>query len=274
MIVFPNCKINLGLQILNKRSDGYHNLATVFYPVPLNDALEIIDCTNLDFSNSGLSVSGTSAENLCSKAYFLLKTDFPLISPLKIHLHKNIPMGAGLGGGSADAAFMLRLLNTYFQLNLSTTQLMQYALQLGSDCPFFILNKPCLATGRGEILTEIALDLTGYQLVLVNPGIHVNTAHAFAGINQQQSTTSNEKNLTEIINKPVSEWKQELKNDFEIPVFAQYPVLQNIKTALYQAGAMYAAMSGSGSTLFGLFNKEQSIKINVDSSYFIRQLLL
>jgi len=181
MLSFPNCKINLGLHILGKRDDGFHNLETVFYPVPFKDALELIPSTNtgIEFTATGLAVDGNAADNLCAKAYHLLKKDFPEIPTIKIHLHKAIPLGAGLGGGSADAAFMLKLLNEKFKLNLSTDQLINYALQLGSDCPFFIINKPCLATGRGEMLEEIAVDLSAYKIVLINPGIHINTGWAF-----------------------------------------------------------------------------------------------
>ena len=184
MIVFPNCKINLGLKILGKRDDGFHNLETVFYPIPFKDALEIIANTQnkngVEFTGTGLAVDGEAIDNLCVKAYQLLKNDFPQLPAVKIHLHKAIPMGAGLGGGSADAAFMLRLLNEKFNLNLSTPQLLNYALQLGSDCPFFISNKPCMATGRGEVLEEVAVDLSAYKIVLINPGIHINTGWAFS----------------------------------------------------------------------------------------------
>ena len=184
MIVFPNCKINLGLHILGKREDGFHNLETVFYPLLFRDALELIPATNntteIEFTGSGLAVDGNVSDNLCVKAYYLLKKNFPQLPLVKIHLHKAIPMGAGLGGGSADAAFMLKLLNEKFNLNISTPQLLNYALELGSDCPFFIINKPCIATGRGEILEEIEVDLSAYKIVLINPGIHINTGWAFS----------------------------------------------------------------------------------------------
>ncbi|HEX2683264.1 MAG TPA: 4-(cytidine 5'-diphospho)-2-C-methyl-D-erythritol kinase, partial [Ferruginibacter sp.] len=180
MIVFPNCKINLGLHILDKRHDGFHNLETGFYPIPFNDALEIIPGTALEINTSGFVVDGKAEDNLCMRAYQLLKNEFPELSPVRIHLHKAIPMGAGLGGGSADAAYMLKLLNERFQLGLSTEQLINYSLQLGSDAPFFIINKPCFATGRGEILEEIAVDLSKYRIIIINPGIHINTGWAFA----------------------------------------------------------------------------------------------
>lgn len=276
MIVFPNCKINLGLNILNKREDGYHNVETIFYPVPLKDALEIIQSDNTDpirFSSSGLGISGGVSDNLCIKAYHLLKKDFPKLSSVKIHLHKSIPMGAGLGGGSADAAFTLQLLNDQLKLNLSTGQLIDYALQLGSDCPFFILNKPCIAAGRGEILEKISVDLSAYQLLLVNPGIHVNTGEAFATLNLQQLNTHHT-SLKEIIDSPINTWQQSLKNDFEKPVFEKYPVIKEIKETLYQMGASYASMSGSGSTVYGLFEKHLQPKMNFAHHFFVRLLSL
>lgn len=276
MLAFPNCKINLGLSILNKREDGYHNIETIFYPVPLKDALEIIQSNETDhiqFSSSGLDIDGDTENNLCIKAYQLLRKDFTQIASVKIHLHKSIPMGAGLGGGSADAAFMLQLLNQQFSLNLSTTQLISYALKLGSDCPFFILNTPCLGTGRGEILKEIVVDLSAYQLILVNPGIHVNTGQAF------KSLILNPENndpvfLKDIIKQPITNWQQHLKNDFEEPVFKMYPAIKEIKESLYHMGATYASMSGSGSTVYGIFEKQLQPEINFNSTYFIRQLSL
>lgn len=268
MLSFPNCKINLGLHILGKRDDGFHNLETVFYPVPFKDALELIPSTNtgIEFTATGLAVDGNAADNLCVKAYHLLKKDFPEIPTIKIHLHKAIPLGAGLGGGSADAAFMLKLLNEKFKLNLSTDQLINYALQLGSDCPFFIINKPCLATGRGEMLEEIAVDLSAYKIVLINPGIHINTGWAFSNISPAQPARS----IKEIIQQPVNTWKDELKNDFESAVFTAHPAIKEIKEALYTQGAVYAAMSGSGSTVFGIFEPNTGPVTLKDSNYFIK----
>ncbi|MDN3657082.1 4-(cytidine 5'-diphospho)-2-C-methyl-D-erythritol kinase [Ferruginibacter paludis] len=261
MVVFPGCKINLGLRILNKRNDGYHNLETIFYPVPFTDALEIISSSNSEpiiFSNSGLAVDGDSKDNICMKAYWLLKKDFPQLPSITMHLHKCIPMGAGLGGGSADAAFSLRLLNQLFHLQISTEKLIDYAAQLGSDCAFFILNKPCLATGRGEILHPIALNLSGYTLALVNPGIHVNTGAAFAALklHKLDGESSQVASLTAIMQQPISSWKHTLINDFEEPVSQNWPVIKEIKEKLYSMGAVFAAMSGSGSTVFGLFDQQ------------------
>jgi 4-diphosphocytidyl-2-C-methyl-D-erythritol kinase len=187
VIAFPNCKINLGLHILQKRADGFHDLETVFYPIPLRDGLEIIQNASaspnqIEFTLSGLAIDAKPEDNICVKAYHLLKKDFPQLPPVKMHLHKTIPSGAGLGGGSADGAFTLLLLNKKINLDLNEEQLTQYALQLGSDCPFFIINKPSYATGRGENLQAIELDLSSYQIVVVNPGIHINTGWAFSQI--------------------------------------------------------------------------------------------
>lgn len=276
MIVFPNSKINLGLRIINKREDGYHNLETVFYPIPLKDALEIIEADNensVQFTSSGLAVNGNETDNLCVKAYHLLKKDFSNLPSVKIHLHKNIPMGAGLGGGSGDAAFTLQLLNNQFKLNLSVPQLIEYALQLGSDCPFFIINKPCIGTGRGEILAEISLDLSMYNLIIVNPNIHINTGEAFNSLHLQKQNIPIS-SLKEIIRQPIESWRHSLKNDFELPVFDKHPAIKKIKDTLYQKGAAYAAMSGSGSTVYGLFLKNEQPSINFSTSFFARQLSL
>ncbi len=270
MLAFPNCKINLGLHILNKREDGFHNLETVFYPVSIKDALEVIavNDTELHFTQTGLTVDGNKADNICVKAYQLLKKDFPQLPAAKIHLHKTIPMGAGLGGGSADGAFTLQLLNTKFQLQLTQQQLINYALQLGSDCPFFIINKPCFATGRGEILEPVTLDLSTYKIAIVNPGIHVNTGWAFS----QLAPATPAKSIKQIIAQPVQTWKHELKNDFEDAVFAAHPLIKSIKETLYNEGAVYAAMSGSGSTVFGIFSEEISLKPFTEKGYFTKLL--
>jgi 4-diphosphocytidyl-2-C-methyl-D-erythritol kinase len=245
MVTFPNCKINLGLNILQKRNDVFHDLATVFYPIELKDVLEIIPARNseqqqssIQFTTSGLMVDGNSTDNICFKAYELLKADFPTLPPIEMHLHKAIPMGAGLGGGSADGAFALKMLNAKFNLNLTVQQLIDYALQLGSDCPFFIINQPCFATSRGEKMTPIHLDLSAYTFVIVNPGIHVNTGWAF----KQITPTLPKKSIQNIIQQPIETWKHELVNDFELPVSTAYPAIQNIKQDLYAKGAVYASM--------------------------------
>ena len=248
MIVFPNCKINLGLRILRKREDGFHDLDTAFFPVPVTDALEIVTGGDaLSFTSSGISIDNNS--NTCTKAYELLKRDFPQLPGLHMHLHKNIPVGAGLGGGSADGAFALKLLNGYFNLNISEEKLLDYSLQIGSDCPFFIKNTPCIASGRGEILEPVSLSLKGFIICLVNPGIHINTGWAFSQITPAIPPIS----VKEIIAQPTEKWKDLLKNDFENPVFEKYPEIGDIKEKLYSQGAVYAAMSGSGSTVFGIF---------------------
>jgi len=263
MIVFPNCKINLGLHVTRKRPDGFHDLETIFYPLPVNDALEVITHTALQFESSGIPVPGNAADNLCLKAFELLRSDFPQLPPVSIHLLKNIPIGAGLGGGSADAAFMLQLLNQKFQLGLTEAVLVDYAAQLGSDCPFFIINRPCYATGRGEIMETISLDLSAYSFLLVHPGIHINTGWAFKQLTPGTPAYS----LRDVIQTPVELWKDVLTNDFEIPVFQAHPVLGNIKEQMYSSGAVYAAMSGSGSAVFGLFPKNKIAGILWDASY-------
>lgn len=272
MLVFPNCKINLGLHILNKREDGFHNLETVFYPVPLKDILELIPNTDnkndIEFTGTGLAVDGNPEDNLCVKAYHILKKDFPQLPPVKVHLHKTIPMGAGLGGGSADAAFMLKLINDKFHLNIPTDQLINYALQLGSDCPFFIINKPCIGTGRGEVLEEVSLDLSSYKMILINPGIHINTGWAFSNINP----AAVKKSIKEIIQQPVETWKDELQNDFEKPVSSAHPQIKEIKEALYKQGSLYAAMSGSGSTVFGISDRAIDTTPFENKNYFIKKI--
>lgn len=277
MIVFPNCKINLGLHILHKRADGFHDIETVFYPLNFTDILEVIQnpqsSSHVEFTGTGIPVDGKAEDNLCIKAYLLLKKDFPLLPAVKIHLHKTIPMGAGLGGGSADAAFMLKLLNEKFNLNLSTIQLLNYSLQLGSDCPFFLSNKSCYATGRGEIMEDIPLDLSFYKIMLINPGIHINTGWAFSQLSDGLKPSDKfTKSIKEIIQQPIETWQTELSNDFESPVFSVHPEIKNIKEELYLQGAVYASMSGSGSTVFGIFEKVIPASIFSGKNYFIKTL--
>lgn len=270
MIVFPNCKINLGLHILQKRPDGFHDLETVFYPVAWRDGLEIIQQTTANsptiFTSSGLAIDGPAENNTCLKAYYLLKKDFPHLPAVQIHLHKTIPSGAGLGGGSADGAFALLLLNEKFHLGLTEKQLIGYALILGSDCPFFIRNSPCYATGRGEIMEALPVDLSGYSMIVINPGIHINTGWAFSQVKLSGKKTS----LKEIITVPVGQWKGNLVNDFESPVFTQHPEIQAVKQGLYEQGAVYASMSGSGSTVYGLFEKGAIPQRSYPSSYTVK----
>ena len=270
MVSFPNCKINIGLHVVNKRADGFHDIETIFYPVNLKDAVEIVEdkgkSKTVTYTQTGLSISGTADDNLCLKAYHLLKKDFPQLSNIKMHLHKTIPMGAGLGGGSADAAFTLKALNNRFDLQLSTEQLIDYALQLGSDCPFFIINKPCYATGRGEILEEFALDLSAYQILLVNPRIHINTGAAFSNI----KTERKKHNLKDLVTMPIKEWQQNIYNDFEKSVFEVEPEIAEIKTELISNGALYSAMSGSGSTVFGIFDPKTAPVLKFPAHYFYK----
>lgn len=275
MVVFPNCKINLGLNIVQKREDGYHDLETFFYPLNICDAVEIISQTNdsnninnISYTSTGLAIAGNEQNNLCIKAYQLLKKDFSLLPSIKMHLHKNIPMGAGLGGGSADGAFVLQLLNKKFNLQLSQQQLMNYALQLGSDCPFFIINKPCFATSRGEKMNEINIYLSAYKFLLVNPQIHVSTSWAFANI----QPVIPKKSIQQIITQPIYTWKNELINDFEKPVFKQHTSIHSIKNEMYKMGAVYAAMSGSGSTIFGIFEKEKKLIHSFPENYFVQEI--
>jgi 4-diphosphocytidyl-2-C-methyl-D-erythritol kinase len=272
MILFPNCKINLGLHILQKRADGFHDLETVFYPIALQDALEVIHgeaSSAIQFTSSGIQLDVSASDNICVKAYQLLKADFPDLPAIKMHLHKTIPSGAGLGGGSADGAFTLLLLNKKFHLQLSEQQLINYALQLGSDCPFFIKNQPCYATGRGELLEPIHLPLSDYQFVIVNPGIHINTGWAFKQLNPRTDRAS----LKELIQQPLHKWKEVLVNDFEAPIFQAYPEIENIQKELYTSGAHYAAMSGSGSTVFGIFEKNITPVVSFPEHYFVRTLI-
>lgn len=273
MIFFPNAKINLGLNIVRKRADGYHDLETVFYPIAIRDALEIIKNDDqkeeAGISFSGIPINGKPENNLCVKAWWLLKKDLPQLPAVKIHLHKSIPAGGGLGGGSADGAFMLKLLNQKFDLRLSNEQLLDYALQLGSDCPFFIINTPCFATGRGEFLEPISVDLSAYKFVIVNPGLHVSTAEAFSLL----KPLLHSKSIKDIVQQPVETWKLQLKNDFEDPVFKEYPAIGTIKSKMYQSGAVYASMTGSGSTVYGIFKKETEFRQDLPPGYFVKELV-
>jgi 4-diphosphocytidyl-2-C-methyl-D-erythritol kinase len=252
MLSFPNAKINIGLFVTEKRPDGYHNLETVFYPVPIKDVLEILPADEMEMKIHGLDIVGEQHNNLVWKAWTLLQQDYPeQVSPVSIHLLKHIPMGAGMGGGSADGAFMLRLLNDYFELGLNASALKDYALRLGSDCPFFIDNKPSFASGRGEVLSPISLDLSPYSLQVICPGLHISTATAFGQLVPKPASFD----LRALSALPVSEWHKQVHNDFEPAIFAAHPLLEQIKAHLYSAGAVYASMSGTGSTIYGFFEK-------------------
>jgi 4-diphosphocytidyl-2-C-methyl-D-erythritol kinase len=269
MLSFPNCKINLGLNIIGKRTDGFHDLETVFYPIAIKDALEIIttdDETGITFTSTGKIVNVKDEDNICVKAYQLLKKDYPQIGNIKMHLHKTIPMGAGMGGGSADASAVLLMLNKQFNLQLLPEKLIDYALQLGSDCPFFIINKPCFGSGRGEILEEQKIDLSTYKIMIVNSGIHVHTGDAFGHLDANSFSPAGQ--LQHAISEDIHQWKNDLKNDFEQPVFEKYPTIKEIKETMYNDGAIYSAMSGTGSTVFGIFEKETAINIKFPAHYF------
>lgn len=254
MIVYPNAKINLGLNIVEKRPDGYHNIETVFYPIGLCDVLEVEPsetCSDYSFSSSGIPIDGDPEDNLIVKAYHLLRSGYQF-PPIDISLVKQIPFGAGLGGGSADAAFMLKVLNKLFALKITPKRLEKLASKLGADCPVFIRNKPVFATGIGNVFTPIDLSLAGNFLVLVKPDIHVSTPEAYSLVKPVHPEVS----LLELMNRPISEWKNLVKNDFETSVFSRYPSIEKIKTQLYEMGAVYASMSGSGSSVYGIFENE------------------
>lgn len=253
MITFPNAKINLGLNIIEKRPDGYHNLETIFYPINLQDALEVTRRENNDkeytLHISGSPLEGEPEDNLVVKAYKLLKKDYPGLLPVDIHMYKHIPAGAGLGGGSSDAACMIKLLNDKFSLGLSTERMEEYAVKLGADCSFFIRNKPVFATGIGNLFEPVELSLKGYHIILIKPDIFVSTRDAFAEIKPVRPAVS----LKEIVKQPIETWKSSMKNDFEDSVFKKFPEIAAIKDELYDLGAVYAAMSGSGSSVYGIF---------------------
>jgi 4-diphosphocytidyl-2-C-methyl-D-erythritol kinase len=248
MLTFPNAKINLGLNILRKRNDGYHDIESCLYPIALSDILEIVPSEKFSFQCTGLPISGDEHANLVIKAYRMLQADFEL-PPVAMYLHKIIPMGAGLGGGSADGAFALTMLNALFQLSLPTEKLEDYAARLGSDCPFFIQNEPALATGTGTTLAPVPVDLSAYEIKLKFPPVHVSTAEAYAGVTPRTPSLS----IREILKRPVTEWQGLLQNDFEASILKKYPAIAQAKQELIGEGALYAAMSGSGAAVFGVF---------------------
>ena len=262
MITFPIAKINLGLNVVERRPDGYHNLETVFYPVYIKDALELtmmntrfpsaVDC---DIKVTNLHIEGDEQKNLVVKAYKLLKEDFPQLPRVHAHLYKGIPTQAGMGGGSSDCAYMIRLLNEMFTLGLSDERMIQYAARLGADCPFFILSRPAYAEGIGEQLQPISLDLSSYYIAVVRPDIPVSTKEAFSLIKPVKPA----RNCRDVVMQPVETWCNELTNDFEQSVFTLHPEIGAIKERLYDLGAVYAAMTGSGSSVFGLFREEIKI---------------
>ncbi len=267
MVVFPNAKINLGLRIKYKRPDGYHEIESCFYPVALRDILEVLEVEpgHEVFRTSGIEVPSSPEENLVMKAYKIIKEKYHL-PPLHIHLHKTIPMGAGLGGGSSDAAFALKLLNDMFSLGISNEQLFEYASLLGSDCAFFILNRPAIATGRGEILNPVSLDLSGYYITIIKPVAEVSTSWAYRSLTPVSQTYA----PSDIIDRRVSEWKDMLVNDFEQVIFEKHPEIKALKERLYYYGADYASLTGSGSAVYGLFSKDPGV-LMAEDHYFIWQ---
>ncbi len=271
MVVFPNCKINLGLHVVSKRKDGYHNIETIFYPVPLKDALEIIPSeTKTIFTASGIPIDAHPENNLCTKAYQLMAKSFH-IPPVKIHLHKLIPYGAGLGGGSSNAAFTINTLDKIFELGIPTKKKLEIASKIGADCAFFIQNKAIMAKGIGNIFSEVSLDLTGYYIVIVKPGFGISTKEAYSGVRINKKAL----NLEEIIAHPVNQWKELLTNDFETHILLKYPGIKAIKQELYNCGAVYASMSGSGSAVYGLFDKKiDAEELFINEDYFVFQSYL
>jgi len=264
MLAFANAKINIGLNITEKREDGYHNLETVFYPVKLHDVVELTDATQLGCTVEGINFPGDPLDNICVKAFRLLQQDhdFP---EQQITLLKNIPVGAGLGGGSADAAFLIKLLDSKFKLGLSVPQMEDYARQLGADCAFFIRNTPVYAFDKGDRFEALELDLSAYFLVLVMPPVHVSTAVAYAGVKPLKRDSG----LKTLLSQPVATWKDGVVNDFETSVFEEFPEIGHIKNKLYRAGALYAAMSGSGASVFAIFEKEIALPdLEIDNQVF------
>lgn len=262
MLVFPNAKINLGLFITEKRTDGFHNLESLFLPIPLCDILEVTPSTEeINLICTGESNDIPTEKNIVYKAWKLLQQEYG-IGYVNIHLHKIIPSGAGMGGGSSDGTFMLKALNELFQLNLSIHRLEELSAHLGSDCPFFVQNKAALISGRGEVVTPVDFSLSGKYLLVVNPGIHISTAQAFQGIQPKPSHFDWKKLIeTKVLNET-------LKNDFEPQVFKLYPEIEKIKERLIQKGAIYASMSGTGSTVYGIFDEKPEIEW--DEKYFHR----
>lgn len=255
MLVFPNAKINIGLNIVERRADGFHNIESCFYPVGWSDALEITAAEEFSFQSDGIAIPGAGDDNLCTKAYQMLARDYSLAA-VKIHLLKAVPIGAGLGGGSSDATFTIKALNDMFDLGIDVSTQEDYARKLGSDCAFFIRNKPMYCYEKGDKFEDININIAGKWIVLINPGIHISTVEAYSGVVAKRSTVD----LRNVLCKPVSQWQGQVHNDFEATLFKKYPLLADIKEALYARGAEYAAMSGSGSTLFGIFDQEKNLK--------------
>jgi 4-diphosphocytidyl-2-C-methyl-D-erythritol kinase len=256
MVIFPPCKINLGLNILRKRPDGFHDIETCFYPVPWTDVLEIIPSKEFSFSQTGIGIPGSPGDNLCVKAYELVRERHP-VGAVSIHLHKLIPSGAGLGGGSSDAATTVRMLNDIFELQLHTPDLQRYASELGSDCAFFIEPRVKFGSQRGNILENIPVSLKGKFLIIIKPDIHISTAEAYAAVTPRVPSGP----LKDVLQRePLEAWKDKVKNDFEDGVFQKFPLLEAVKRKFYDSGALYASMSGSGAAVYGIFNSSIDLK--------------
>lgn len=260
MLVFSGCKINLGLHVVEKRSDGFHNLETVFYPIKWQDAIEVLQATDnqsIKIEFSGIPIEGVAKDNIVTKAYELLKKDYDLPG-IKVHLLKNVPMGAGLGGGSSNAANFIHLMDSTFELKIPLAKKLEYAKQLGSDCAFFVENKSVFAKEKGDVFEPIKVDLSNYYILVVYPNVHSNTKMAYQGVTPKKPDL----NIKTIIEtKPIEQWKDVLVNDFETSVFKNLPQLKDLKQELYKAGAIYASMSGSGSAVFGIFKNKPNIDL-------------
>jgi 4-diphosphocytidyl-2-C-methyl-D-erythritol kinase len=263
MLFFSNAKVNIGLYITSKRSDGFHNIETIFYPVNLNDTIEFIPNEDFQFKNDGYIVDCSINDNIIVKAYYALKTKFD-IPPLHFHMYKNIPFGAGLGGGSSNASAVLNHLVSYFNLPITEEELYSLAENLGSDCPFFLKNKPSLAKSKGELLQEINLDLSEYYFAIVKPQVNISTKEAYSSI----TPIFPEMSLMDAIQKPLNEWKNYIKNDFEISLFPKYSEIKIVKEKLYELGAKFALMSGSGASVFGIFESRIEIEKEFPKNYF------
>jgi 4-diphosphocytidyl-2-C-methyl-D-erythritol kinase len=272
MIIFPNAKINIGLSVIGKRSDGFHDIESVFYPVGLSDAIEYLPVVHTEEGDPcSITYSGpfpVTGKDICIKLIELLRESFSFPA-LRMHIHKNIPSGAGLGGGSSDAAFLLKSLNKRFAFGLNNGQLEELAGRIGSDCPFFINNNSCLVTGRGENLEDIQLSLKGYYLILICPGIQVSTAAAYSEIFPSQKSPG----LREMVRHSIDKWKDQIINQFEVPVFRKHPLLKTIKEELYGNGAEYASMTGSGSAIYGLFRSVPEIPLHFKDYFIFREWL-
>lgn len=265
MILFPNAKINIGLDIVSRRADGYHNISTLFYPIPWKDILEIVPAKGEEstLTVTGRKVDCPAEKNLVMKAYRKLNEVVPL-PPVDIFLHKVIPDGAGLGGGSADAAFTLVGLNRLFELGLTDEQLAEVAAEIGADCPFFIYNKPMLAEGIGNEFSATDLDLSSYTIAVIKPEDAVSTKEAYAGVTPEEPKTA----ISEAVKRDIGEWKYTVKNDFERSIFPNHPAIAEIKQRLYDMGAIYASMSGSGSSVYGIFSDSPAkVSPKIDMAY-------